>query len=74
MATSQMNSAERFVALLAGFVTIILGIIGMIAMLVKISYQVGQLVQQFADHVEQDTRIQGDHEVRIRGIEQKGRR
>ena len=44
-----MTSADRFVALLAGIVAIIGALAAVIRVLVKISYQMGQLVQRVED-------------------------
>jgi len=44
-----VTSADRFVALLAGIVAIIGALAAVIRVLVKISYQMGQLVQRVED-------------------------
>ena len=69
-----MSSTERFVALLAGIITIIGALGGAIRLLARISWQVGQLVQRFGDHVENATKVHEDQEERLRGLERRRRR
>jgi hypothetical protein len=69
-----MSSTERFVALLAGIIAIIGGIGAMLRYLVKISWDMGQLVQRFGDHVTDSGRTHTDQEARIRNLERGGRR
>jgi hypothetical protein len=68
-----MGSAERFVALLVGILTIIGALAAAIRVLIRISWQMGQLVQRFGDHVTDASRIHQDQEERIRRLERPRR-
>ena len=68
-----MNSADR-VALLAGIITIIAALGAMLRVLMKISWEMGQLAQRFTDHVEASAKTGTDFETRIRALERPYRR
>ena len=55
----------------ADFATAIIGGLAVIGLLWRIAWSMGQLLQQFTDHVTADQRVQDDHEDRIRAIETK---
>ena len=61
---------DKFVALLAGLAAILTALGLMLRVLVKISWELGQMVQRYGDHVEQSKLIHADQEARIRRIEQ----
>lgn len=62
------------VALVVGIVTIIGALGAAIRVLLRISWQMGELVTRFGDHVEQATKIHSDQETRIRDLERPPRR
>jgi hypothetical protein len=68
------GSAERFVALLVGIIAILGGLAGIIKVLVTISWKMGQLIQQYNDHVTRSDKIHTDFEERMRRQELGGRR
>lgn len=67
-------STERFVAVLAGIVAVLGGMGAMIRLLAVISWRLGQVVTQFADHVASDEKIHKDIERRMRAMERAKRR
>lgn len=69
-----MSGTDRFIALLAGIVTIIGALAAMLRVLMKISWEMGQLVQRFDDHVKASDRADADFENRIRTLERLRRR
>lgn len=69
-----MTPAERFFALLVAILTAI-GLLGAgLRFLLTISWRMAQLVERFADHVDNSTRMHEDQEERIRTLERERRR
>jgi hypothetical protein len=65
-----VSRTDQFVALIAGIVAIIGGIAAMLRVLIKISYAMGSLTQQFSQHMDDAKEIGDDHETRLRKLEQ----
>lgn len=57
----------------ADFITGLLGVLTIIGLLWRIAWSMGQLVQQFTDHVADDKRVQDDLSERVRTLERRGR-
>ena len=57
---------------LGEIIGVIGGFLGIIALLARIAWTMGQLVQRFGDHVTQADKIHGDQEKRIRDLERRG--
>jgi hypothetical protein len=57
--------------MIAGWTAAIVALAGILGVLIRLSFQVGQLVQRFGDHVISADRIHGDQENRIRLLEQR---
>jgi hypothetical protein len=56
---------------IAGWVAAIVALAGILGVLIRLSFQVGQLVQRFGDHVISADKIHGDQETRIRALEHR---
>ena len=61
-----MDSAERFV-------TLVIGMISIIGLLIRIAYTIGKMTTKFVTHVELAEKIHKDQETRIRQLEQRRR-
>lgn len=57
----------------AMFVTLCVGVMSIIGLLVKISYNTGSLVSRFGDHVRQADKVHEDQERRLRAVEAQRR-
>ena len=55
----------------AAIVTVLIGVAGVLGLLLRISFQLGALVQRFGDHVVNADKIHTDQESRIRYLEQR---
>lgn len=54
---------------LTTLVAVVTGILGILGVLVRISWQMGRLVQRFGDHVQDASKIHVDQEQRLRTLE-----
>jgi len=54
---------------ITAWIAAIVALAGILGVLIRLSVQVGMLVQKFGDHIEQSTQIHGDQETRIRSLE-----
>lgn len=61
-----MDSAERFV-------TLVIGMISIIGLLIRIAYTIGKMTTEFVTHVKLAEKIHKDQETRIRQLEQRRR-
>lgn len=55
--------------MVAGWIAAVVAVLGVLGLLIRLSYQVGLLVQRFGDHVEQADRQFKDQEMRLRALE-----
>lgn len=59
--------------IVAAWVAAAVAVVGMLGMLLRISFQVGGLVQRFGDHVSASDKLHDDQEKRIRSLERRPR-
>lgn len=69
-----MNSTDRFAALLTMVIAMLTMAGAALHFLIRISWRLGQLVQQLNSHLEEDAEVRRDTEQRIRSIEAARRR
>ena len=53
----------------AAWIAAIVGVLGILGLLLRISFQIGALVQRFGDHVSAADKVHSDQETRIRALE-----
>jgi len=53
----------------AALVSVAVAVLGILGLLLRISFQLGALVQRFGDHVSEADKVHADQETRIRALE-----